>query len=101
MIDPIGDFARIRDLYITYLETAFRIDDPSLAAERRRLLEAPGTLCTPPLLEPISRYRQVAWRIGEIGDLDDGPLGSLPPEVRSRVAALLCAGLFERADARP
>ena len=27
MKDPIGDFISIRDMYIKYLDTAFRIDD--------------------------------------------------------------------------
>jgi len=56
MQDPIGGFERIRDLYITYTETAFRIRDPGVTKERRKLLESPGTLCTEPLLEPIPRY---------------------------------------------
>ena len=56
MQDPIGGFERIRDLYITYTETAFRIRDLGVTKERRALLETPGTLCTEPLLEPIPRY---------------------------------------------
>ena len=34
MYDPIGGFARIRELYITYLETAFRIGHAGLSGER-------------------------------------------------------------------
>ena len=56
MQDPIGGFERIRDLYITYTETAFRIRDPGVTKERRALLESPGSLCTEPFLEPIPRY---------------------------------------------
>jgi DEAD/DEAH box helicase domain-containing protein len=57
--DPIGGFERIRDLYITYLETAFRIRDRGVSRERRALLERPGTFCTDPLLEPMPRYKTV------------------------------------------
>jgi hypothetical protein len=37
MLDPIGGFHRIRDLYITYLETNFRIRDPKLDFVHLRL----------------------------------------------------------------
>ena len=50
MYDPIGSFQRIRDQYLAYLETAFRISDPGVSSERRDLLEQPGHLCTEPLL---------------------------------------------------
>lgn len=56
MQDPIGGFERIRDLFITYLETAFRINDSSISSERRALLERPETLCTEPLVEPVPKY---------------------------------------------
>ena len=53
MQDPVGAFERIRELYISYLDTAFRIGDESVAEERRLLLRRPGELCTEPLIEPI------------------------------------------------
>ena len=56
MQDPIGAFERIRELYLSYLDTAFRIGDESVAEERRRLLREPGAFCTEPLIEPIPRY---------------------------------------------
>ena len=56
MYDPVGAFNRIRELYITYLETAFRISDAKVSAERRSLLEGAGALCTEPLLEPLPEF---------------------------------------------
>lgn len=56
MKDPIAAFESLRDFYITYLETAFRIRHDGIQARRRQLLEHAGTLCTTPLLEPIPRY---------------------------------------------
>lgn len=56
MKDPILAFEALRNFYITYLETAFRIRHDATQAWRRQLLERPGTLCTTPLLEPIPRY---------------------------------------------
>ena len=52
MHDPIGAFTRIRELYLSYLDTAFRIEDPAIAEERQQLLRSVGELCTEPLLEP-------------------------------------------------
>ena len=55
MLDPVGGFERIRNQYITYLETAFRIRDSGVSAERRWMLEQPGALATEPFVEPIPR----------------------------------------------
>ena len=52
MHDPIGTFTRIRELYLSYLDTGFRLEDEDLAEERRRLLRRTGALCTEPLIEP-------------------------------------------------
>ena len=64
MLDPIGCFQRIRDQYIAYLETAFSIADPEVSAERRRLLETLGQLCTEPLIEPIRPLAKIATFAG-------------------------------------
>jgi DEAD/DEAH box helicase domain-containing protein len=63
--DPIGSFERIRDLYLSYLDTAFRIGDQALSEERRRLLRRPGTLTAEPLLEPMPLYA-TAYGIHEL-----------------------------------
>ncbi len=65
MQDPIGCYLRIRDFYLTYLDTAFRIGNKEVALERRELLERPGTLCTEPYIEPIPRYKH-----SDLGFLD-------------------------------
>lgn len=66
MQDPIGSFERIRDLYLTYLETAFRIRDRSISLERRRLLESAEELCTAPLIEPLPRYETADFAFEEL-----------------------------------
>ncbi len=98
MFDPIGGFIRIRELYITYLETAFRIGDMAVSRERRALLETPGALCTAPLLEPLPRYKSVDWRLRELSSLDAGPLAELTPETRKAFVRLAAAGLFDGDD---
>ena len=114
MHDPIGGFERVRDLYLTYLETAFRIEDDGVSRERRALLERPrvvgkatDTLATPPLVEPVPRYAP-ARRPGSAGGLrldhlagDDG--AALLPEFsrdeRQAFVDLALAGLFESSSA--
>ena len=100
MFDPIGGFLSLRELYITYLETAFRIGHARVSQERRALLETPGTLCTEPLLEPLPRYRAVPWRLGELATLEDGPLAHFPKEARHAFVRLVTAGLFDDGDAQ-
>src|SRR5690349_16600907 len=100
MFDVIGGFLRIRELYITYLETAFRISDGGIARERRALLESPGTLCTAPLVEPVPRYKSVDWPLKELSRLHAGPLAGFTPECRRAFVSLVAAGLFDSDDVR-
>ena len=62
MHDPIGAFTRIRELYLSYLDTAFRIEDPAIAQERRELLRAAGKLCADPLLESQPQWQHDSRR---------------------------------------
>ena len=88
-------FERIREFYISYLDTAFRIADASVADERRRLLREPGTLCTDPLVEPIPRYEP--WD-DHIHDWVDNDLRQVLPaftlEQRAAFVNVVLAGLF-------
>src|SRR5204863_9680480 len=93
MHDPIGSFERIREFYISYLDTAFRIADPSVADERRRLLRSPGTLCTDPLIEPIPRYESADTHIHEWVS-DPNVLQAFNEAQRDTFVALVPAGLF-------
>jgi DEAD/DEAH box helicase domain-containing protein len=100
MYDPIGGFLRVRELYATYLDTAFRIGDPTISAERRTLIERPGTLCTDPLLEPLPRYRSVGWRLRELVDLTGGDqvLEHFSRDERETFVRLISSGLFDDGD---
>lgn len=102
MQDPIGGFQRIRDLYITYLETAFRIRDPGVSRERRALLERPNTFCTEPLIEPLPRYRSVDWLLHELAKADpkDSRLPGFDVRERAAFADLALAGLLDSKPAR-
>jgi hypothetical protein len=66
MKDPITTFKNIRDFYITYLETAFRIGEDAVQEKRRALLEEPGKLCTEPFIEPLPNYPNSNIRIDSL-----------------------------------
>lgn len=98
MHDPIGAFSRIRELYLSYLDTAFRIEDPALAQERRELLREAGRLCADPLLEPQPQWaldgRSFEELLQESGD--DALLATLSPRARSVFLELIGCGLIGR-----
>src|SRR5829696_7379497 len=104
MQDPIGSFLRIRELYMSYLDTAFRIRDQSVAAERGRLLRTPGSMCTEPLIEPLPRYEPYHAELYELLDMEgteEDPLQGFDYYERKAFVDLVLAGLFpsEEVDA--
>lgn len=97
MLDPLGAFERIRELYISYLDTAFRVRRPALASERRRLLRTSGTLATVPFIEPVPRYRSADKALEDLVDLEgpENPIGHLSTPARRAFAELALSGLFD------
>ncbi len=95
MLDPIGGFDRIRDFFISYIETSFRIADTRVAAERRRLLETTNVFATASFVEPVLRYRTHDLRIEQMVGVGDSPIASLPHEVQVAFAELVLSGLFD------
>lgn len=53
---PLAVHGALREAYLRYYDTAFRLRDEQLRAERRALLERPGVVFTEPLLEPLMPY---------------------------------------------
>jgi DEAD/DEAH box helicase domain-containing protein len=105
MHDPLGAFQRLRDFYISYLETAFRIDRVDVTEDRRALMLKAGQLAATPHLEVIPRY---GYRRGEDGEYlklealveDQGannPLSPLSTAARRAFVELVAAGLFDGA----
>lgn len=96
MLDPLGAFERIRELYISYLDTAFRVRRPDLAATRRELLRRSGTLATTPFLEPVPRYQSAARGLEDLVDMasDANPLHHMSRTSRIAFAELALSGLF-------
>ena len=84
MHDPIGTFTRIRELYLSYLDTGFRLEDRELADERRQLLRRTGALCTEPLIEPLPLWQQDGRSLEDLVE-EEGPDAVLAPlEERTR-----------------
>ncbi|NZA27210.1 DEAD/DEAH box helicase [Luteimonas sp. SJ-92] len=100
MFDPIGGFLRIRELYLTYLETAFRIGNEAVSKERRALLESAGALCTLPLIEPVPRYVRSTTSLRELAADPGEALSDFEPRVRSAFIRLISAGLFDDSSVR-
>ncbi|MGS0741095.1 DEAD/DEAH box helicase [Glaciimonas sp. GG7] len=95
MLDPIGGFDRIKNFFISYVETSFRISDPCVTKARRDLLESSDTLATEPLLEPVLRYETSDKKLEELALLEHGPLDSLSAEGKHAFVELALSGLFE------
>lgn len=95
MLDPLGGFDRIRELYISYLDTAFRVRRPALTRRRQELLRTSGTLAATPFLEPVPRYKTAIHSLEDFIDMRDGnPLAVLSREGRRAFAELAVSGLF-------
>lgn len=96
MLDPIGAHRRVREFWLSYLDTAFRIRDPELAAARRSLLREPGALTTDVLLEPVPRYRETERALESLLDsgLPGDPLPGFDFEARRAFVELALSGLF-------
>lgn len=100
MLDPIGGFDRIKDFFISYVETSFRIADRTVAAARRQLLETTNVFATSSFVEPVLRYRSHDATIDQLVGRSDGPISSMPREAQVAFAELSLSGLFEGDDAQ-
>ncbi|MFC7477940.1 DEAD/DEAH box helicase [Dankookia sp. GCM10030260] len=94
MLDPIGSFERMREFFISYLDTAFKIRRGAISEMRRQLLSTAGQMCTEPLIEPILRYPSADGRMEDLLD-DDGVLGHFSLAARVAAVELIGSGLFD------
>lgn len=95
MLDPIGGFERIRDFFISYIETSFRISDKLVTEERRKLLETTKVFTTSAFVEPVLRYQPSPMRLEQMVGASSGPISSLSPKAQVAFAELALSGLFE------
>lgn len=94
MYDPIGAFERMRDFFVAYLDTAFKIRSPAVANARRDLLATAGRMCAEAMIEPVLRYRSSPRRLEDLVDAP-GPLDGLPRDARIAFTELAGSGLFD------
>lgn len=93
MLDPIGGFARMRDFFVSYIETSFRIADPRTSEERRGLLNRRDVLATEPLVEPVLRYRASDLTLEDL--IGTEVLAPLSHKAQRAFVELALSGLFE------
>ena len=96
MLDPIGAYKEIHNLYLSYLDTAYRLRRDKLASERRRLLSQPGTLMPEPFLEPILRYQPSDSALESFLDdeTESNPFKKFSREQRIAILEMIYSGLF-------
>ena len=97
MLDPIGGFSRMRDFFVSYIETAFRISDRATATERRNLLQRADVLSTEPLIEAVLRYRENQRPLEDL--IGTEILKILTKDGQTAFVELALSGLFTGAPA--
>ena len=90
MIDPIGAYRRVAESVVSYIETAFGTQFPSLELERGELLRAAGALCQEPWIEPLPRYESSGKTIAQLSGSD---VPGLQPNAVEDFKALASCGL--------
>jgi hypothetical protein len=95
MIDPIGAHESVKNLFLSYLDTAYRIRHDGLREARRGILSMPGGLMTEPFLEPVQRYSPSELRFEDMVEGAPGnPLGQFGPTEREAIVDMILSGLF-------
>ncbi|NVE89254.1 DEAD/DEAH box helicase [Vreelandella titanicae] len=96
MLDPIGAYQEIHHLYLSYLETVYRLRREDLSAARKKLLSESGTLMPEPFLEPILRYQLSPKAFEDFLDdqTEENPLKKFSREQRLAILEMIFSGLF-------
>src|SRR5690606_28360807 len=100
MLDPIGAYNDILDLYLSYLDTVYRLRRDDLSKERQNLLRQPGNLMPEPITEPMLSYPPATHRLDEcLEDQEDMPLSKFKRPERRAIIEMIYSGLFPRKPA--
>jgi Lhr-like helicase len=70
---PADVFTSLKDAYLRYYDTAFRLRDPHLQEERRRLLDVPGGIYAEPYIEIRPEYARTGRTVAESAQLAGAP----------------------------
>src|SRR4051794_22963112 len=85
MDDPFRTFEQIRDAYLRYLDSPFRLRYRALLSERRELLNQDHQLFRHPLVEPLAPYEQSDLTV---------PQACLHLGIPAEVGEFITGGLF-------
>src|SRR6218665_2523307 len=96
MFDPIGGFNRMIEQFLSYLDTAYRIDDQNVSEMRRELLSTPGELALDPIFEAVPRYETAGYGLEALIEDKDGKLPGFSRPERQAFVELALSGLFDR-----
>ncbi|MET8046563.1 DEAD/DEAH box helicase [Streptosporangium sp. NPDC005286] len=72
-LDVTQTFDALREAYLRYYDTAFRLRDPQLQAERRSLLDTPGGMYTEPYVEVRPEYTTTGRSLADSTALAGAP----------------------------
>ncbi|MGZ2258542.1 DEAD/DEAH box helicase [Roseobacter sp. A03A-229] len=96
MFDPIAGLEQVRRYFLAYAETAFRIDDKSLATQRRRLMQEDEPFAREAIIEMVPRYKQSSLALEDlVGVEGEHWLPGLEPKAREAFIELALSGLFD------
>ena len=58
VLHPLRLYDSLKEAYLSYYDTAFRLRDEGIQRERHQLLRGDKVLFTEPLLEPVPSYEK-------------------------------------------
>ena len=96
MHEPLGAALQVREHFLKYLDTAFRISNEDVAQQRRELFRRDGVFSADSLLEPLPKYTSATESLEDLMESEDGdnPFAVLPEAARRPAVRLLLSGLF-------
>jgi DEAD/DEAH box helicase domain-containing protein len=56
MNNPYKVWKELRDIYLKYIDSGLPLLEEKLITERRKILEHPGAICQPPIIEFVTKY---------------------------------------------
>lgn len=94
MSNPIVIHDSLRDLYLRYLDSAMPLRHEALSGERQELFRSDGSVCQPPLVEPIPRYKETITLAGACSDMASEAGSGSASRTFQDFASFAACGLF-------
>lgn len=94
MSSPIAIHDSLQDLYLRYLDSAMPLRHEALNSERQDLFRADGSICQPPLIEPIPRYTETVTLSEACAGITSAHAGHPAVRTLGDFASFAACGLF-------